>query len=389
MFEAGFPPTPLSRVSFRCDRGGRADGSTGRKPPSTGRRDRAGAGTAGEGCEGVPALSDFLRALAVVAVLGAAGAWLLLHRFESAPGPAPAERVVVVPPGQGLGPIARRLAAEGVIANPHLFVLGVTLRGETKSLQAGEYAFPAGAAMGEVAGRMVRGETLVRQLTVPEGETSARVAARIRAAEGLEGALAAPPAEGTLLPETYFYRRGETREAMAGRMREAMRQALRDAWERRAPDLPLAGPEEVLILASIIEKETGVPEERARVGAVFVNRLRKRMRLQSDPTVRYGLEREDPAAAARALTGADLARKHPWNTYRIRGLPPSPIANPGRASILAAVRPAESDDLYFVADGTGGHAFAATLAEHNRNVARWRALRDRAEEEGGEAAPEE
>lgn len=337
-------------------------------------------------------MRDFLRALAVVTVLGAGGVWFLLHHFDSAPGPATAEQVVIVPPGQPLGVIARRLAADGVVANPHLFVLGVTLRGGSGSLQAGEYAFPAGATMGEVAGRMVRGGTLVRQLTLPEGETSADAAARIRAAEGLVGTLAATPAEGTLLPETYFYRRGETREAMVERMQEGMRRALEEAWARRAPDLPFDGPGEALVLASIIEKETGVPEERARVGAVFVNRLRRRMRLQSDPTVRYGIEREDPAAVERPLTRADLRRVHPWNTYRIRGLPPSPIANPGRASLLAAVRPSPHDDLYFVADGTGGHVFAATLEEHNRNVARWRALRDAREEEGeeeGETVPAE
>lgn len=229
---------------------------------------------------------------------------------------------------------------------------------------------------------LAAGRTVVRRLTVPEGFTTFQVVALVEGAEGLEGEVGDIPGEGELLPETFFYSWGDTRRQMIARARRAMSEALAELWPKRAPDLPLRSPAEAVVLASIVEKETAIGEERPQVAAVFINRLRRGMRLQADPTVIYGLT-GGRSVLDRPLSRADLETAHPWNTYVIAGLPPTPIANPGRASLQAVLRPASSDDLYFVADGTGRHLFAATLAEHNRNVARLREI----ERARGRAAP--
>ncbi len=298
----------------------------------------------------------------------------------TAPGPAAGDTTVTIGRGAGVGAIAATLTDAGVVEDPWLFRLYVRLKGASRSLTAGEYAFPAGVSTAEVV-RMLRDHEVVQyRFTLVEGWTVAQAFDALAAEAELTGALPDAPPEGSLLPDTYFFQRGETRAAVVRRMREAMTVALAAAWEERAPDLPLETPRDALILASIVEKETGVPSERDVVAGVFVNRLERGMRLQTDPTVIYALTQGD-GPLDRPLTRRDLEVDDPYNTYVHAGLPPGPIANPGRASIRAALNPADTAYLYFVADGTGGHAFAETLAEHNANVRAWRRVQ-RAREDG-------
>lgn len=302
-----------------------------------------------------------------------------------APGPLAGAVTLVVPKGATLVAIGRQLEEAGVVADGRLFRLGVRLTGKANALRAGEYAFPAGVSMEQAAETLVRGETVPRWLTVAEGLTSVEIVALVTAAEGLNGELGEPPSEGSLLPETYRYAWNDERAALIGQMRDALQATLAELWPQRAEGLPIQTPEEAVILASIVEKETGVPEERPLVASVFVNRLKRGMRLQSDPTVVYGLTMGQ-APLGRALTFKDLDRPSPYNTYRNGGLPPGPIANPGRAALEAVLNPADSRYLYFVADGTGGHAFAKTLAEHNRNVQKWRKIQRQERRKKREAA---
>lgn len=292
--------------------------------------------------------------------------------FDS-PGPLTATRRVVIPKGDGLSEIARRLSAAGVIANPLLFRVGVQLFGHGRPLRAGEYRFVAAVSPRQVMELLIRGETVLRRITLAEGLTTRQIFAQIARTKGLVGAIDLPPEEGTLLPETYYFALGGTRDALVRRMRDAMTRTLDELWKTRAPDLPYKTKTEALILASMIEKETAVNGERALIAGVFVNRLRKGMRLQSDPTIIYGLTR-GAGPLNRPLRRSEITKHTPYNTYVIAGLPPGPIANPGRASIVAALHPAKTPYLYFVADGSGGHAFARTNAEHMRNVAKWRRL---------------
>jgi len=310
----------------------------------------------------------------VLAVLAAA----LVERAR-APGPAAADTSVVIARGAGVGAIATELADAGVVRDPRLFGLYVRLVGAERALTAGEYAFPAGVSPAEVV-RMLREHEVVQyRFTVVEGWTVAQVFEALAASDELTGELPEPPAEGRLLPDTYFFQRGETRAEVVRRMGAAMEAELAAAWAERAPDLPLESPEEALTLASIVEKETGIAGERALVAGVFVNRLERGMRLQTDPTVIYALTDGD-RPLDRPLYEGDLDVDDPYNTYVHAGLPPGPIANPGRAAIRAALDPAETDYLFFVADGSGGHAFARTLAEHNANVREWRRVRRQRED---------
>jgi UPF0755 protein len=316
-----------------------------------------------------------LTAIAASALLIVAGLLTLygLDRLERA-GPLTADTVVYIPQGSGLDAIAGRLERAGVIEEALVFRLGVHALGATRDLRAGEYLFPAALSIRDAIELLTSGGTVVRRLTLAEGLTSFEIVALITKAEALEGAAGAAPAEGSLLPETYHYARGDTRTDLVRRMGRALDRTLSELWPGRAPGLPIATPEEAVVLASIVEKETGIAGERPLVASVFVNRLKKGMRLQSDPTVVYGLT-GGRGPLGRALIRKDLQTPSPYNTYLIDGLPPGPIANPGRAAIEAVLNPATSAYLYFVADGSGGHAFAKTLAEHNRNVAKWRKIK--------------
>ncbi len=310
-----------------------------------------------------------LAGMALVA--GYAGYRYVLEEFAS-PGPLSQPVTVVIPQGAGLTAIAERLTEAGVVDDPLIFEAGVRLAERARALQAGEYLFPAGISPRAAMDVLTDGTVVTRKVTVAEGLTTRRILEIVRGAEGLTGAVTLSPGEGELLPETYHVALNDSRDAVIRRMMEAMSETLAALWPARAEGLPIETPEQAVILASIVEKETGVPEERAHVAGVFINRLRRGMRLQSDPTVIYGLE--SSGTLGRGLTRRDLETDTPYNTYVIRGLPPGPICNPGRDALAAVLNPLETNDLYFVADGTGGHAFAPTLAEHNRNVAHWRRI---------------
>ena len=318
--------------------------------------------------------------LTILVLLGLAAVWGI-RSFE-APGPLAEDKVLNIERGSGLAAISRGLEEAGVVASGWLFEQGVRAQGEARQMKAGEYLFPAGVSMRGVMEILQGGKVVQYALTLPEGLTSVEAMALVEAAEALEGTVDAVPPEGSLLPETYHYGRNESRSDLIARMEAAARATLEELWAERQPELPLDSPEQALILASIVEKETGMAEERPLVAAVFINRLRKGMRLQSDPTVVYGITL-GKAPLGRALTRADLKAPTVYNTYQIDGLPPTPIANPGRASIAAVLQPAASDFLYFVADGSGGHAFAKTLAEHNRNVAKWRKIQKQQKSSAG------
>ena len=294
-----------------------------------------------------------------------------LTREFRRPGPAGETITLVVSAGSGGRAIAAALSEAGVLRAPWAFLAAAAWRGLAGKLQAGEYRFAAAVSPREVLAMLVAGQTLVRRLTVPEGLTVQAIVALLAEADGLVGDVPVLPAEGTLMPDTYGYSRGESRVAILRRMSEAMHHALGELWSNRQEGLPFSEPREALILASIVEKETARATERATVAGVYVNRLRRGMRLQADPTVAYALT-GGRMPLQRTLSRGDLEHPSPYNTYLVTGLPPGPIANPGREAIAAALRPAAVRYLYFVADGEGGHAFAETYVEHQRNVERWR-----------------
>lgn len=289
------------------------------------------------------------------------------------PGPLKESKTIIIPRGTSAQEIGRILDANDLLINPLLFRATSRMMAEDR-LQAGEYRFEPGQSAVDIAVMLRDGKTVVRQFTAPEGLTSEEIKALLQAVPALTGDVGQTPPEGSLLPETYRYSYGDSRASVLERMQKAAKDALDELWKKREEGLPLASPQEALILASIVEKETGKkPEERAKVAGVFINRLRLKMPLQTDPTVIYALTKgKNPLG--RSLTKADLATPSPYNTYLNAGLPPSPICNPGHAAIEAVLHPEKHEFLYFVADGTGGHAFARSLEEHNKNVVRWISL---------------
>ncbi|MBT4673017.1 MAG: endolytic transglycosylase MltG [Rhodospirillaceae bacterium] len=318
-------------------------------------------------------LFRWFAALAVLAIIIASGGGFFAYEMFRQSGPSEIEQTLVIPNGHRIGTVAEMLRRTGIISHEIVLRIGARLYQPEFPLKAGEYSFPKGASARQVLDILRHGKTVVRRLTVAEGLTTFDVLARLGATEGLKGSAPQGLGEGQLLPETYHFSYGDARADIVRRMRAAMTSAVERLWAARVPDLPLNSPAEALILASIIEKETGLAEERARVASVFINRLRAGMRLQSDPTVVYALT-HGQGKLGRRLTRTDLRDQSLYNTYVHKGLPPGPIANPGIAAIAAALNPARSGDLYFVADGSGGHVFARTLAAHNRNVRRWRKL---------------
>jgi UPF0755 protein len=308
----------------------------------------------------------------LVAVVAAVALVFGKQRFD-APGPLAEDRVVNIPRGSGIRDISDVLMRDGVIDQPWVFVGGVLVLKAREDLKAGEYQFKAHASLRDVVATIVDGRVVAHQLTVPEGLTSEQIVARLLDDDVLTGNIKEIPREGSLLPDTYNFNRGVSREQIIQRMQQAQQRVLKEVWDHHSPDSPIKTPEQLVALASLVEKETGKPEERTRVAAVFVNRLKQKMRLQSDPTIIYGLV-GGKGTLGRPIMKSEIEQPTPYNTYQIEGLPPGPIANPGRASLEAAANPARTRELYFVADGTGGHAFAETYEQHQRNVARLRAM---------------
>lgn len=372
----------------------------------------------------------------VVALFMVGGVILWGQNQYVSEGPLDQPICLQVAQGSNMRRVSNDLAEQGAISTPAIFRIGADYEEKSNQLKFGSYLVPAGASMSEIVDSITRGgastcgteivyrigvnrlSIQVRELdpatsrfveraefqpgvddtpaaydemkakpdtrfrvALAEGVTSWQVAESLKSMDILAGEVAEVPAEGMLAPDSYEVSEGASRADLLGRMQAAQEQLLAEAWEARDPDLPIETPEALLTLASIVEKETGVPEERGEVAAVFVNRLNQGMPLQTDPTVIYGIT-QGKGVLGRGLRRSELRAETPWNTYVINGLPPTPIANPGRASLMAAAQPVDSDYLFFVADGTGGHAFAVTLAEHNENVARWRQI----EAERGAAA---
>ena len=314
-----------------------------------------------------------LSLLVVLAVLASAAAGALLWEdwhFASA-GPSASETTVRIRPGSSVRLVAETLETAKVIDNAFLFRAGVLWRGRQAALKAGEYAFPARVSMAEAMERLIRRDVVVHHITIAEGLTSDMAIAIVKAEPALDGDTADVP-EGKLLPETYQFEWPTTRSQMLARMQKAQETLLAELWPKRKEGLPFETQDDAIKLASIVEKETGVPSERPRIAAVFVNRLRLGMKLESDPTIIYGLTKGQPLG--HPLRQSELAQPNPYSTYQIAGLPPTPIANPGRAAIAAVLNPAETNEIFFVANGSGGHAFAATIQEHERNVAALRRL---------------
>lgn len=340
---------------------------------------------------------NFMLTIVIIAVVVAGGGLLFGKMQFERPGAFDQARTITVDKGAGVRDIADRLQREGVLSSKWLFVGGVWLNRQGNNLKAGEYAIPAHASMEDIMDLLVEGKSVAYRVTIPEGLTSAQVVACLTAdsvpvgqdipgltvdqetkcresASAMVGPPPPVPPEGAVLPDTYAFSRGDERSNILNLMMRERDRVLTEVWARRAPDLPLNNIDELATLASIVEKETSLADERTRVAAVFINRLRLNMRLQSDPTIIYGVFGGKGKPDGYVITVDDRDTPTPYNTYTIDGLPPGPIANPGRAALEAVANPSRTRDLFFVADGTGGHAFAETYEEHLRNVARWRQI---------------
>jgi UPF0755 protein len=328
----------------------------------------------------------FTLLVLLMAIVGCAA--LVVQNWVNAPGPLAASKTVVIPRGEGVHDIAARLEREGVISDRRLFMAGyfmskATVWGDSArplQLKAGDYQIPQAASIRNVIDILADGKTISHRVTIPEGLTSHQIVERLKADPNLTGDISEVPQEGSLMPETFIIQRGASRQGIIDSMQAEARKLTEKAWAQRQKGLPIKTWEEAVVLASIVEKETGRNDERERVAAVFINRLRQNMRLQSDPTILYGVS-AGKTVWNRPILKSEIAQKTTHNTYQIDGLPPTPICNPGRASIEAVLNPASTKDLYFVADGNGGHVFAETLKEHSANVQKWRTLEKEKEKE--------
>src|ERR1700716_442408 len=312
--------------------------------------------------------------LVLVLMIGGGGAYIYGRQKIEAPGPLPEDKGATMPARNEITDIAYILQREGVIDNNRWAFIGSVFALKARSeLKPGEYAFQKNASLRDVIGIIVEGKVVQHAVTVPEGLTSEQIVARLSDNDIFAGSIKEIPREGTLLPETYKFPRGTTRDQVIARMQQTQKRVLAEIWERRNADIPIKTPEQLVTLASIVEKETGKADERTRVAAVFVNRLRQRIKLQSDPTIIYGLV-GGKGTLGRPIKRSEITQPSPYNTYVVNGLPPRPIANPRRASHQATANPARTRDLFFVADGTGGHTFTETYDQHQKNVAKLRTM---------------
>ncbi len=368
------PPTPI--VPKTASEALRPEAGT--PPPPSGKRSRASRSQ-------IVVFMNFVVSCVMLLVL-AAGVALYLGK-QAFVGPGPSEGATfLVKPNSGVAEIADQLERRGLVSDARIFRLGVRAYGNEQALKAGEYEIKPHASMREIMELLKSGKSVMYSLTIPEGLTVEQAFQRIAEQEELTGDMPARmPPEGSLATDTLRFTRGATRAQMVEKLLADQRKLVEDIWSHRSTDLPLANVDEFVTLASIVEKETGKNDERSRVAAVFLNRLAKGMRLQSDPTIIYGLFGGKGKPADRPIYQSDINKPTPYNTYLINGLPPTPIANPGRAALEAVANPSKTNDLYFVADGTGGHVFAETLEEHNDNVARYRALQKKQAEEAAKA----
>jgi UPF0755 protein len=312
--------------------------------------------------------------IVLITMIGVGAVYVYGKQLIEAAGPLKEDKIVNIPARAGKRDIADILQREGVIdVNPWAFIGSVFALKASSELKPGEYSFQKSASLRDVIGTIVEGKVVQHAVTIPEGLTSEQILARLAENDIFAGGVKEIPREGTLLPETYKFPRGTAREQVVQRMQQSQKRVLAEIWERRNPDIPVKTPEQLVTLASIVEKETGKPDERSRVAAVFVNRLRQKIKLQSDPTIIYGLV-GGKGTLGRPIKRSEILQPSTYNTYVVDGLPPGPIANPGRASLEAAANPARTRDLFFVADGTGGHSFTETYDQHQKNVAKLRTI---------------
>jgi UPF0755 protein len=371
----GLPPQPI--VPKTASEALRPE--LGTPPPKRSRRSRSQ----------IVVFMNFVVTSAMFAVLAAGVALYFGKREFDGPGPSATTTNFMVRPNTGVAEIADQLERRGLISDSRIFRIGVRAYEKGGVLKAGEYEIKAHASMRDIMELLESGKSVLASLTIPEGLTVEQAFQRIAEHEALTGDMPAQmPPEGSLIADTQRFTRGATRQQIIDKMEADQKRLVESIWNRRVSGLPIADINEFVTLASIVEKETGVADERSRVAAVFINRLNKGMRLQSDPTILYGLFGGKGRPADRPIYQSDIDKPTPYNTYQINGLPPGPIANPGRESLEAVANPSKTSDLYFVADGTGGHVFAETLEEHNENVVRWRAVQKKQAEEAAKAAAE-
>nr|WP_245419727.1 endolytic transglycosylase MltG [Phyllobacterium salinisoli] len=331
--------------------------------------------------------ANFMLSLLVLAVVGASLLFYFGKQQFNAPGPSAVASTFLVKRGSGIVEIADGLERRGLISDARIFRYGVRAYGHEKDMKAGEYEIAPHASMRDIMETLRSGKSILLSLTIPEGLTVQQIFDRIAANDALVGNLPSTlPPEGSMFADTLRFTRGTTRQEVITKLEAEQKKLIDEIWAKRSPDLPLKNVNEFVTLASIVEKETGVASERPRVASVFLNRLQKGMRLQSDPTIIYGLFGGRGKPADRPIFRSDIDKPTPYNTYIINGLPPTPVANPGRAALEAVANPLKTNDLYFVADGTGGHVFSATLKEHNENVRRWRLVEQQKKDEAAKAA---